>query len=950
MKTLRGSFTRIIGAGLAEVLTLLFSCLPLLITQPSSAAVLSWNGGGSSGKWSDSGNWGLAGTPGPGDTLIFISGALRPSNTNDVVGLQLSQIRFAGTAGGYSIFGNAFSLTNSIAATNTTGLNTINNDLTLSGGTNTFLVGGGASLSLLGSIGGSAALIKDGGGTLGFGGSTANTYTNTTLVNAGTLQLSKSAIDSALHGPLIIGDDIGGVNADVVHLGAGEQMNDQIPVTIKSSGLLDLAGTGEFFGSLSGSGNLYLNGGTPRIGVNGTSTTFDGLIVGVPGIIKNGSGTLTLNGNNLYPSTQINAGAVLINGFQPTNTVLVFTGGTIGGSGTVGIISCSSGNISPGNNGSGTLSCSNILMDASSALKIDLNGSFPGVGYDSLNVSGTNNLGGATLSLNPGSPFYPTVDLPLTILANDLSDPITGTFAGAAEGSLISVGSLKFRISYAASGGNDITLTLTNPPANAIGYALSGGNGNSFLDFNECNDFFLTITNTTGAPLTGISAKLTSLTAGIAVAQPFSAYPDVAASGIASNLSPFQLIAETNWPCGFQVRLLLSLSTSAGKFSVPFTFSSASVFPAQRFSYVVSTNILDHTTNDLPLVVSGISNAIIKATVSVYLNHTFDSDLSLILYGPNGASAELSSNNGSSGDNYGTDCDAGATFFDDAAATSITNGAAPFVGTFRPETPLSVFGGLSGSDVNGTWKLRVIDSFTGDTGNLKCWSLYLSQLSCPNGGGVCPLCPNTIIAGVISDSSQVQSDRLTRDFTASTCAAPKFCPGPVFHGGTLYEGFTFQNGPSNACINVSLNAPGTDLFSAAYLYSFDGGDLCTNYLADSGGGNDSFPGKIATYSFVAPSNSTFVVTVNSIDGTAGAFELTVSGGDCRPSLNISRPAAAQVKLDWPQSAGGYVLESTPSLTVTNWSKVPQVPAMVGGRYAVTNSLGTNNFYRLHKSF
>ncbi len=701
MKSSRASLTTLIGTGSIKAITAIFFCAQALWTLPSSAATLSWSGAGTTGNWTDAANWGLAGTPAAGDTLIFVSGALRPSNTNNIVGLELAQIRFAGAGGGFSIYGSAISLTNSIAATNTAGANVINTDITIPSGINTMTVGSGATLSLLGSIGGSAALIKNGGGTLTFGGNTANTYTNSTTVNTGTLQLSKTVIDSALRGPLIIGDDIGGANADIVHLGFGEQMYDQIPVTIKSSGLLDLAGTGEYFGSLSGNGNLFLGGGFPHIGVNGSSTVFDGVISGTPGFIKAGPGILTLTGNNTYPTTQINAGAVIFNGYQPTNTVLVTSSTTVGGNGTVGIINCTGGTISPGNGGSGTLTCSNIVMDAVSTMKIDLNGTVAGAGLDLLNVFGTNNLGGATLSLNAGPSFSPQADSPLIILANDSSEAITGTFAGLPEGSLISIGALKFRISYVGGTGNDISLTLTNPPANAVGYVVSGGNGNSFLDVNECADLRLLVTNNTGGTLTGVSARLSSLIPGIDIVQPFSTYPDIAVSGSALNVSPFQVMSQPNFPCGSPVVLLLSLSTAGGNFSVPFSFSSSSVFPPNRFDYSTTTNILDHTTNDLPLLVSGISNAIIKVTVSLYVSHTYDSDLSFTLFGPNGTSVDLSSNNGDAGQNYGSSCgiEANRTTFDDAAAVSITSAAAPFAGTYRPEAPLSIFHGLSGSDV-----------------------------------------------------------------------------------------------------------------------------------------------------------------------------------------------------------------------------------------------------------
>ena len=63
------------------------------------------------------------------------------------------------------------------------------------------------------------------------------------------------------------------------------------------------------------------------------------------------------------------------------------------------------------------------------------------------------------------------------------------------------------------------------------------------------------------------------------------------------------------------------------------------------------------------------------------MTHTFDGDLEITLIGPGGSpSVTLVNNRGSSGDNFTN------TVFDDEAATAISAGAAPFTGSFRPES------------------------------------------------------------------------------------------------------------------------------------------------------------------------------------------------------------------------------------------------------------------------
>lgn len=82
-----------------------------------------------------------------------------------------------------------------------------------------------------------------------------------------------------------------------------------------------------------------------------------------------------------------------------------------------------------------------------------------------------------------------------------------------------------------------------------------------------------------------------------------------------------------------------------------------------------------------------------------------------------GTRIELTTDNGLSGDDYAQ------TIFDDAAATSVTAGSAPFSGTFKPEQALSSF---DGQNANGTWHLEIYDDVAMDTGTLDGWSITIN--------------------------------------------------------------------------------------------------------------------------------------------------------------------------------------------------------------------------------
>ncbi|WP_437984700.1 DUF4215 domain-containing protein [Sorangium sp. So ce117] len=115
----------------------------------------------------------------------------------------------------------------------------------------------------------------------------------------------------------------------------------------------------------------------------------------------------------------------------------------------------------------------------------------------------------------------------------------------------------------------------------------------------------------------------------------------------------------------------------------------------------------------LPVVSRG---AIRRVTLELDIAHSFDGDLDISLTSPAGATVDVSSDNGGSGDNYRR------TVFDMGCASAVTGAMAPFRGCFRPESSFAAF--LSGP-ANGTWTLRVGDDAGSDSGTLTAWSLAL---------------------------------------------------------------------------------------------------------------------------------------------------------------------------------------------------------------------------------
>lgn len=184
----------------------------------------------------------------------------------------------------------------------------------------------------------------------------------------------------------------------------------------------------------------------------------DALITG--GFTKSGPGTLIMAANSNYTGpTAVNGGTLLVNGSLPTGSaVTVASTATLGGTGTIsgGVTVQSGGTLAPGAS-PGITNTGNVTLNSGSTFAAEINGTTVGTQYDQLNVTGTVSLGGAVLSLS-GS-LTPSVGNTFTIINNDSTDAVSGTFSGLAEGATVTFNGVPMAISYVGGTGNDVVLT-----------------------------------------------------------------------------------------------------------------------------------------------------------------------------------------------------------------------------------------------------------------------------------------------------------------------------------------------------------------------------------------------------------------------------------------------------------------------------------------------------------
>ena len=816
----------------------------------------------------------------------------------------------------------------------------------------------GSALHINGPISGAGSLELfnqgTGGGTIFFDGSAANTYAGLTTVDAGcTLVLNKQFGIAAIAG-----------NADVfgtLRLAQSVNMPVSAGVTVESGGLFDLSTSYVLIDKLNGTGTVnFGSAGFIQVGGNNGTSEFDGPFTGIgfPSgytVAKNGGGTFTIGGNSTYTVgiTHVYGGTLVVNGAQPLIPVTVESGATLGGTGTVGPITAN-GTIAPGD-GPGILNSSNVTFSATGNFSVQLTGPSPGAGgYDQLNVTGTNTLANATLTVVPVFTTPVAVGQQFVILNNDLTDPVVGTFNGLPEGSTFTAGNYKFSISYVGGTGNDVLLTLKTVPGAAVSSAVTAGDGNHAIDPNGCNNLSLVVSNSTGSAMTGVTATLSTTTEGVVITQPYAPYGNLPANGTGTNLEPFQISALPGFVCGTPINLQLSVLSSLGAFTMNYVLQSGETAAVpSRYDVTGNVAIPDIGAVDSTNVVSGFNpTPLDKVVVSLFITHPFDSDLTNIsLISPDGTTVLLSAANGGGGQNYGSGLspDSDRTTFDDAAAASITNGSAPFVGSYRPQTPLSAF--IDNATPNGNWHLHIADGFGGSLGTLRGWSLFLYGNTCGTGSGACDYCL-TSISSVVTNTDATQSDRISRTGSPASCGALKAWPG--YFGDAIarhYDIHAFTNtSASEACVTAVLNSSG-DLQAAIYQNSFNPLNLSTNYLADSGNstlGNINAP---QSCSASIPPGGTFYVTVNEVTpNTGGQYTLQLSGLPCPPAtLNIQPVSTNQARIYWDTSAGGYLLQSVSNLTAGAWAAVTNEPIVTSHNYTVTNSTAlpaTNRFYRL----
>lgn len=403
-----------------------------------------------------------------GSILDVGSGALTLSGTNTLNGISMTNgsLTFSGTT---NFTGNGATLWFG----NFTGANAT---VTIEPGAVINITGNYGDALVFGRDGGNATVTQNGGtltynpsnrGEAFIGASAANTGTNPVYnMVGGTLNMSNKRLGIAL------GGSAAGVTASLNQTG-GTIMVNQLDLAANltfgvgtynlEGGTITIGG-----GGITATNALYtanLGGGTIAAAANWSSTlamhltgtggdatidtaehtiTLSGVLDGVGGLTKTGSGTLLLNN---------------INTFSGATLVQAGTLGGLGNSDNSDLTVSSGAGIAPGTTGIGAFYCKSAALSAGSTLAIQIDSTASSA--DSLVSANTISLAGANLTLTEiGSG---TITAGTELILVDAAGNLTGTFAGYAEAAPVSVGANTFTIHYSATQVKLVSTTVPNP-------------------------------------------------------------------------------------------------------------------------------------------------------------------------------------------------------------------------------------------------------------------------------------------------------------------------------------------------------------------------------------------------------------------------------------------------------------------------------------------------------
>jgi hypothetical protein len=229
-------------------------------------------------------------------------------------------------------------------------------------------------------------------------------------------------------------------------------------------------------------------GNTPEVGANGLFDIVGGAVNATT--LALARGTLDFNDGTftIGPTGTLSANTMNLSGGLLTGDTLTIAGGTLNFTGgfmsleTFNGLLGQNGVLAPGGSSPGQTTINgNYDLASAGTVRIEIFGDNQ---FDQLAVNGTVNLNGDNSAAGGGSldialGYSPAVGTQFTVLGNDSTDAVAGSFKALAEGASFDVAygsqTVTFQISYMGGTGNDVVLTVTSIAGAApVGLTVTG--------------------------------------------------------------------------------------------------------------------------------------------------------------------------------------------------------------------------------------------------------------------------------------------------------------------------------------------------------------------------------------------------------------------------------------------------------------------------------------------
>ena len=218
--------------------------------------------------------------------------------------------------------------------------------------------------------------------------------------------------------------------------------------------------------------------------------------------------------------------------------------------------------------------------------------------------------------------------------------------------------------------------------------------------------------------------------------------------------------------------------------------------PIEDSSFVPGAIILGITGSKITVPDEG---RIVGVKLRLRMSHTVDSGLLTFISlnapdrpeGDEGDTFAIISNRLADFGSGSTDCAGSPATLDDSASTPIETSSPPFVGSYRPATPLA---DLAGGPIAGEWDISLFDTTPGGSGTLYCWELEVTYEP-----------PSTDLTLVVKDSPDPVKVGKRVSYTITAANA-----GPAAASGVVVTDTLPAGAGSSVRRRLTLGAPVQD--------------------------------------------------------------------------------------------------------------------------------------------